>query len=279
MEYHEFRQKYEQMHPASVPVLEEEIGIYPDWLEKVVGIMFICASLLSGVHTVPTVRGGMDISFWGGHIVNIVSLSSFVAIELVFFVAAYAMMRKAQWHVLATLVAAFIVAMVANLQQNFLAYQAGDSGTIIVAVTLGIGAPLIAFMAGKMFVDIHRARRMVGIDAKRNYDTAKKAWDAEINHEWDKYLKAEKKAARVSDPRPTTVQQVSDFGQSEGASERVRNFFVKRPDALLDDKLGVRGIAKHLNVGHQTVSTVRNQMRSEMSKNGHSVPTNGHHDD
>ena len=269
MEYGEFREHYEEMNPASIPRLEEELSIYPDWLEKVVGLMFVCASLLSGVHTVPTVRGGMSVSFWGEHIVNVISLGSFIAIELVFFIAAYAMMRKAQWHVLVTLIVAFIVAMVSNLQQNFIAYQAGDVGTIIVAVTLGIGAPLMAFMAGKMFVDIHRARRMVGMDAKRQFDAAKREWDAEIKSEWDKYQKAEKKAAKASNPRPTTVQEVSEIGHTEGASERVRKFFEKRPDAVLDEKLGVRGIAKHLNVGHQTVSTVRNQMRSEMSKNGH----------
>lgn len=209
MEYSEFRQTYELQHPASVPRLTEEIGIYPDWLEKVVGVMFVCASLLSGIHTVPAVRGGMTSGFWPQPIIDIVSMLSFVAIELVFFVAAYALMRKRQWHVLITLGAAFIVAMVANLKENIMAYQAGDPGTIIVAVTLGIGAPLIAFMAGKLFVDIHRARRSVGVEARRNYELACIQWDKEINKAWEKEQKSGNTTRRATSREIHEISQTS----------------------------------------------------------------------
>lgn len=261
MDYEEFRKQYEIQHPASVPRFEEAMGIYPDWLEKVVGAMFFCASLLSGVHTVPAVRGGMTNEFWPQPIVDTVSMLSFVAIELVFFVAAYALMRKRQWHVIITLISAFIVAMVANLQQNILAYQAGDPGTIIVAVTLGIGAPLIAFMAGKMFVDIYRARRTVNIEARKNFETACKAWDDEIMDAFKAAERAEKRASK-------RLSRVSNGQQGRGteqasrrsdASQIVRDHFAENPGDL---NLSPRQLAQLLDVGKSTVHNVQRELRS-----------------
>jgi len=241
MDYSEFRKQYEEQHPASVPVLNEEVSIYPDWLERIVGAMFVCASLLSGVHTIPAVRGGMNTQFWPALFVDLVSITSFVAIELVFFVAAYALMRRFQWHVGLTLAIAFIVAMVANLQQNIVAYQAGDPGTIIVAVTLGIGAPLIAFMAGKMFVDIHKARRFTGSEANKRYENEKVKWDKIILREFNKngtsrvFMKShEANKPRVKlheiareihekgDANLSTAEMMEKYGISEGSTTNVR---------------------------------------------------------
>lgn len=176
----EFLWEYEERHRASVPVLEEEENIYPWWLEYVVAVMFIAGSMLSGVHTVPAVRAGMDTNFWPQVVVDAVALASYVAVELVFFIGAYALMRKNDWYVLFTLFAAFVVAMVSNIDQNVTAYQSGDPGKVIVAVLLGIGAPFIAFMAGKMFVNIHRSRRQLGIEAKRRYKEERIAFEERV---------------------------------------------------------------------------------------------------
>lgn len=272
MDYEEFRHQYEIQHPASVPQMEAEISIYPDWLEKVVGVMFVSASLLSGIHTVPAVRGGMTSGFWPQQVIDFVSMLSFVAIELVFFVAAYALMRKRQWHVVITLLAAFVVAMVANLKENVQAYQAGDPGTIIVAVTLGIGAPLIAFMAGKMFVDIHRARRSVGTETRRNYDAARVSWDKEINRAWEKYQKSatHNQQTTVSDRLSTqTDNRQSGYGYNRNASavDIALAYLKDNPDAI---KLSARAFGDAVGIGKDSALKAQ-KMYAENRHNG-----NGH---
>lgn len=202
MDHNEFRKFYEETHPASIPKLKAELSIYPGWLQWVVLLMFVCAALLSGIHTIPTVRGGMSLDEWGWEIVNVVSFGAFVAVELVFLVAAYALMRKFSWLAVLALAAAFTVAMVANLQQNLEAYRASDPGTITVAVTLGIGAPLIAFLGGKMFVDIHKARRSLGGEAQKRLDKEEKDWDATIHREWKKHQKESSKVSPVREISP-----------------------------------------------------------------------------
>lgn len=260
MSYEEFRQQYELQHPASVPRPEQGIGIYPDWLEKVVATMFACASMLSGVHTVPAVRGGMTGDFWPQWIIDVVSLTSFVAIELVFFVAAYASMRKRQWHVSITLIAAFVVAMVANLQQNILAYRAGDPGTITVAITLGIGAPLIAFMAGKMFVDIHRARRSIDIESRREYEKACLKWDREILKGWEKVSSSSVRAVRTDADNGQMSGQ--GYNRTSDAKERVKAYLQANPEGF---ERSVRALADELGVGKSTVADARR----EFNRNGH----------
>ena len=283
--YEDFRADYEKRHPASVPKLKPELDVYPPWLERIVGLMFICASLLSGVHTVPAVRNGMDTGFWGIHIINAIALTSYIAIELVFFVAAYALMRRPKpgvlanlaqnWHIYLTLLAAFIVAMVANLNENNKAYASQDVGTIIVAAVLGVGAPFIAFMAGKMFVDIHRARRSIGVAAQEVYEKAMVAWDKLIDREYRKELS-----------NPSTVQYSSN-GQSNGQTgEGFRPSasilgHTKRPDAsaivqqyLAENEQDIdrdaRELARMLGVGKSTVNNVQRAMRShKYSQNGH----------
>lgn len=258
MDYEDFRKQYEVQHPASIPRFEEELSIYPNWLEKVVGFMFFCASLLSGVHTVPAVRDGMTTDFWPQPFIDGVSMLSFVAIELVFFVAAYALMRKRQWHVMITLGIAFIVAMVANLKENISAYQAGDPGTITVAVVLGIGAPLIAFMAGKMFVDIHRARRSVGTEARRSYEEALKAWDTTINREWSKYQKSQEELAS----RPVS-REVHE--NSRGNKPRVKLHEVAREIRENgDESLTSAEMMERYNISLGSTTKVR-----QMLQNGH----------
>jgi len=83
MDYAEFRKQYQERYPASVPVLEPAMREYPRWLSWIVLVMFISAALLSGVHTVPTVRRGIETDdLISARVRDAASMSAFVAFAM-----------------------------------------------------------------------------------------------------------------------------------------------------------------------------------------------------
>jgi len=191
MEYHEFRQQYEQQHPASVPRMETEMNEYPAWVRYAVLLTFVCAALVSGVHTVPTVWKSIEVgTIITEGIRNIISLASLVAVELAILLSAYLMAKGVKLAYFVTFIAS-AVAIMANLYSVVTAFSAdnAESGALIVAIVLGIGAPLIALFTGKMFVDIHRADRIQDARSRKAFRDASIKWDKEVGSAFKKYQK------------------------------------------------------------------------------------------
>jgi hypothetical protein len=285
MDYQEFRKQYEEQHPASVPVRPEQVrSEYPGWLRGAVLLMFVCAALLSGVHTVPTVHAGIETNGVIAPLVrDLVSLASFVAVELAIFVAAYASLRGSKRTVTAMLIVTFTIALVSNVQSVLKALAAnGDVWVTAVGIILGIGAPLIAFMSGEMFVHMHAAVTTATADADATFREQMKAFDAVVLREFRKQMD-KPSTVQVSKERPMDVsigQEVSPSKSTLGhtkvpdASKRVAEFYAQDAKAIWDETLGVRKVAAQLGVGRQTVSNVRQTLRDQARQtNGHGEPS------
>lgn len=208
MDYQTFRQAFEEQHPASIPVYEEEVGEYPDWVRHAVLVTFVAAALVSGVHTVPTVWKGIET----GPIItdavrNIAALAALAMVEFAILLSAY-LMAKGSRLAYAAMALAGLAAVTANLFSVVTAYQkSADGGAILVAVLMGIAAPLIALLMGKMFVDMHRAARVQQARAKRVYKDAQIAWDAAVEIAWKAFQKGEKRESsrtfmKSGEPKP-----------------------------------------------------------------------------
>lgn len=275
MDFKTFRQRYEERHPASVPVKEPELSPYPWWLQWAVLLMFVCSALLSGVHTVPVVRAGIPITIEPG-IADVVSLTAFVSVELAILLSAYAMIGGGGLVVTLVLMLATGTALVANIYSVLKAYQdaqltSGDDGTLVVAIIVGIVAPGIAFLSGKLFVNMQRAARTVGQRTNAAYAEARRAWDTRINTAWEAYEKTAANSSRTGE-NTQTVANVSPNGRSQPspAELQVVSFLRTNPDALQWSR---QELANAVGVAKSTASNGARwaQMRPELmnGKNHH----------
>lgn len=277
MDFKEFRARYEERHPASVPVLTPELSPYPAWLKYAVLLMFVCSALLSGVHTVPVVRAGIPTTIDSG-IADIVSLTAFVSVELAILLSAYAMVGGGGLVVTLVLLLATGTALVANIYSVLKAYQdaqltSGDDGTLIVAIIVGIVAPGIAFLSGKLFVNMQRAARTVDQRTKAAFTSARQAWDLKINAAWEAYEKTTANSSRTEETTQASAN-VSPNGrdQPSPAEKQVIAFLRTNPDALHWSR---QQLANAAGVAKSTASNGARwvQMRPELmnGKNNHSV--------
>jgi len=277
--FSQYREFYEAQHPASVPRLEmyEEVSDTPAWLPKATAAMFVSASLLSGVHTVSTVYRLMEVtnSLLPPFVYIAVALFSFVSVELALLLSAYLIVRE-KWWGYAILIVVFLFAMTANLDSVSRALgtsgKAATFGEIAVAVIMGIGAPLMALMAGKVYVQINRSERILAKRNKDSYQTALEKFDAEVIKAFNKAYPGMKSSISVS--RPQAVQLSN--GQSNGqnmlpAASSLGH--TKRPDATQvvqrhlaenpqDIEREARDLALFLGVGKSTVNNVQRHIRS-----------------
>lgn len=283
MDYGEYREQYEERHRASVPVKKQAVSEYPMWLYWGVFFMFVCAAVLSGVHTIPTVYRTIEV---GGLITPLVrdlaALSSFVAVELAIFVSYYATIRGSKWSVWLVLVTSFTVAIVSNLQSvsRALAGDASGVDTIIVVLALGVGMPMIALMAGKLFADMHKSQRMAMLRADQEYIEACRQFDAAVLEAFNAFEKKSDRRLSASVRPLSTVsgQADTDNGHATGhgytkrtdARDIVRRYLQENPGA---ENSSVRDLAGRLNVGKTTVADVLQEFRGRTE-----LATNGHHE-
>lgn len=277
MIYEEFRQQYEKQHPASVPVFETEVNEYPNWLKWAVLAMFVSASLVSGVHTVPTVWDTIEAVKVAPAVRDVIALASFFAVELAILLSAYLMVKGQRLFGTVILAVTFTVAMTANVQSVVKAFAAnGDLWSTVVAVIMGIGAPLICLMAGKMFVNLHRADRVVDARARQRYRELCQSWDKEIEREWKRYQKDTSKS-----PAPSAVHLSNGLSIGQGwtvdtqpaastighrkvpnASEIAREYFERHPDQL---DTPARNLEPVIGVGKSTINNVQNELRGQLT--------------
>lgn len=285
LSYEEFRSQYEKQHPASVPVAPKEVrSEYPRWLRGVVLAMFICAAMLSGVHTVPTVYAGIEDDGVVAPIVRAgVALASFVAVELAIFVAAYARLKASGKLVTAMLIVTFSIALVSNIQSVLKALGAnGEIGVTIVGVVLGVGAPLIALMSGEMFVHMHSASTKADTEAEAVYRDERKQFDATVLSAYRKYEKdmnsrvlsaqTDKRTDTQDTPRLTgsdlsdqtpdrqTRPASSGYDRTPDGQRKVMEWLdihpddVRKPSRDIADLMAAAGV----RVGHDTANKGRN---------------------
>lgn len=194
MEYDEFRQRYEKMHKASVPVEETYMGEYPEWVTLAVGAMFITAAFFSGVHTVPIAHEAIDaLKVWEGFRV-IGGLSAFIFVEMGVLVSAYMLVKRWSLVMIVILIITIFVAMGANLYSVSKAFAANttmDDFTKALTILFGGVAPLIAALAGGVFVWLHQSDRVADARAKARFKEQKIAWDKEIEKAYKKLYPVE----------------------------------------------------------------------------------------
>jgi hypothetical protein len=290
-EYAEFRKQYEEQHPASVPRLEFEMSDYPRWVQWAVGVMFIAAALASGVHTVPTAYKTIESIYVAEWVRQISGISAFMFVELGILISAYILFKNWSLLVLVISIVCIGIAMVANLYSVTLALQTDvDNGAVFVAIFFGIGAPLVAALSGKVYVNVHRADRIVDVRARTKYKEDAVAWDSEIERAWKVYQKhqsrgqsdAGRTAARLSavlsDRTDTGQTTRSPYGHNRtpDGQQRVIEYLNINPDHV---KMSSRELAKLTGVGHDTANKGRNSWqlqqavrvpdRTLMSANGH----------
>lgn len=264
--YIAFRKQYEARHPASIPRRRRVLSDYPGWLRAATFVMFFCSALLSGVHTVPVVRAGIPASV-PPQIADVVAATAFVSVEIAILLSSYAMLGGGGVFVAGVLGLATLTALTANVYSVVRAYQdstGSDPGTLVVAVITGVVAPGIAFLSGKMYVQMGRADRQERERAEAEYRRACQDWDVRIEREWARYQRQGhvRNTVRSDSGRPIGVR---DAVRSDGnldtprmtgqrAADIVREYLDAHPDAA---SLSVRDLAERLGVGKSTVAAVR----------------------
>jgi len=281
--YLEFRRQFEIQHPASVPRRRKKTKReYPRIIEIAVFIMFACAALLSGVHTVPTVYGGIDKELTSEEVRQIASLCSFIAIEFAIFMAAYLLekQKKIAWAVLCM---TFLVATISNINSVSKALAQDDMWSKIITLALGIGAPFIALMSGKLYIVISESNRNHSERADSDYERIAVAFDISVLEAYEKYQqRTARLSGRLSAPRLTdgqdsgrtdrTADELADrrhatgqgYSKKPDAKQAVREYLSLHPENLQGN---VRQIAELLNVGKSTVSEVQQELRKRTADN------------
>lgn len=269
MNYDEFREQYEKQHPASVPRLQEMSSEYPWWLSPLALLMFLAASLVSGVHTVSTMRATMQASLVATeNIKDLISLSAFFGFEIALFVSVFSWIRQQhRWLSYLATAVVFIVILLANIQdiQNS-AQQAAIAGIIVLGI--GIGTPLVALVSGKLFVDIYHSNRRIDIRAQERYQEALKQWDAIINREYSKASKSMEPSNDSSEFHSNRSNGIPALGHSKtgNAMELAMEYYQGSPEAVGRDP---RDVADELGIGKSTAYKARSEFLNQSIQNGH----------
>lgn len=273
LDYLEFRSQYEIQHPASVPQMEYDVHEYQAWVRVAVLITFVCAAAVSGIHTVPTVWQSIEVNEIVTETMRtVVSYASLAAIELAILLSAYLMAKGVRLAYFVMFIAS-TVAVLANLYSVIRAFNAGgEIGALIVAIALGIGAPMIALFSGKMFVDIHRADRIQDARARKAFKEASVEWDKEIEKAYKAYLKGASKG-RVSSAVDNRLSIQTDnrqsgagYGRVSSAVDIALDYLQNNPEAA---NLSVRDLGTVAGVGKDSAAKARSQYLSENGNGSH----------
>jgi len=279
MDYQEFRSQYEVQHPSSVPVLRYEMSVFPRWVRWAVMAMFASAAIISGVHTVPTVYATIEASKVAPWVHQAAALASFVAVELAILLSAY-LLKHNPWLGWMLLIITSVVASIANLQSSLSAMNGKDGWTQLVAVTVGIAAPLIVLASGKLLVNIFNGERSVNGRAEERFRDECRTFDAEVLSAFEKFSKSKKASvmlptmsASVQPQLPSASAQLSvadtrthghgqGYGRTTDAREQVRTYLAEHPAAIT---MSSRQLADLLGVGKTIVAEELKAVRQTQS--------------
>lgn len=199
--FDQFRAEWLSMRPSRIPVRSEPRRNYPAWFGKATIVMFVCAAIISGVHTVPAIYAGIEISV--PQFVRVVAaLSSFGAIELSIFIASYSLSGRRKSALMGlTLVFSLLLAIVTNTQSNLLAADGLDvridaNFLHFVSVLMGALIPSLAATAGKAFVNVHLDEQRANAEVDAELSAANIRLDEEIAGYYAEYVRDETAKAR-----------------------------------------------------------------------------------
>ncbi len=197
MNYNEFRKAYELSHKASIPTKRVAME-YPALLTWAVLAMFLCAALLSGVHTAPTAYETIEAGKVSEGVRQAAALATFGFVELGILVSSYLLFKRSsnEWFALSVLVMCSFIAMAANLYSVSKALKSDDFGSVIVGVAIGIGAPLIAALTGKVFVNLHHSNEQSKSRSQDSYNTAMRTFEESILNAYEEYCLKQAETAR-----------------------------------------------------------------------------------
>lgn len=286
MDYSEFRAQYEAQHPASVPVLRYEASMYPAWVKWAVLAMFMAAALISGVHTVPTVYETIEASKVAPQIHEIAALASFVAVELAILLSAYLLLYN-PWLGWTLLLTTAFVAAIANLQSSMSALSGKDDWTRLVAVVMGLAAPLIVLASGKLLVSIFKTERTIDGRAEERFRAECKDFDAVVLVAYEKHSRSKRSHEKmivqsvqsvhslnslnepVNEPvneqgqLPYTVNSSSGYTKRMDARTIISRYFNEHPEDLntrLDELVERIEQQTGVKVGRTSVHNIRTEL-------------------
>lgn len=274
--FEQFRKEYMQKHPASIPrrgwSMEERE--YPGWLTWVVLAMFICAAILSGVHTAPTAYDLIEKEKVLEWIRQVAGLSAFGFIELGILVSGYVLFKRGSNEVfaLAVLIFCIVIAIAANLFSVSRALESNDFGSVSVGVLIGIGAPVIAALTGKVFVNLYRADEQHKRRAEQHFQNVSEAFDAAINEQWEEHQRQRAERVQieldrehkrlVSEQRKqlpaTTEKAPAKTGKKQSAPDKEQVLEYLRQTE--NEQKSIRVAALELGVSPTMVHTLRKQL-------------------
>lgn len=269
MDYDVFRKQYEKMHSFSIPQLGDYLT-YPVWFPRALLLMFITSAALSGVHTVPTVYNGIESVSWPDAVRFFAAFLALISIELALLLSAYAQLFGLTWLARGSTSVAFLIAVISNLHSVQKAITTSEVITVIqvagvgmdipllVTAMFGVGMPMLALLAGKMYVGQYQRLRV----AQQKLREALKAWEKEIEQAWKAYQRKAKKASKPVQ----SVQLDGSRGYVKDASERARQHLIEHEE---DRELRPSVLAKKLGIGRSTAYKVM----GEFQANGHGTYT------
>lgn len=267
----QYREAWIIRHRAWIPDKNNFNAVhkYGRWITFFVLSVFLAAGSISAVHTIPTVYNTIpDTDFIPKIVRIIVSLSAFIAIEGSLFLSAY-IMDSMPWMAWTVLGVGFGIAIVANTFSiiGILGKDKVDIGVVIVGGALGFGAPLIALLMGKMYVDIIKTTKTEDDQAVQEYTQACKDMDNQILSDYTKAV--QKHESKVSKSIPNGNGNTGDSipnGNSNGkrksnAGSIVAQYLEEHPDHL---GMGVSELVVHLGIGKSTVYNMLKDYKGEI---------------
>lgn len=278
MEFDEFREQFIRMHPGGAPRAPEGVKA-GRWLRLGIAAMFVCSAGISGVHTVPTIYTTIEGAHVAEWVRQIVSAGSFVAVELGILIMGYD--RDARtWSNRLMMGLGLAVAITANVVSISRAISTQSLPDLVVALILGVFAPLMALLSGEKFRSQREEVEKENERQREAYKAELVAWDGRIVRGWEKYqssLSRPSKAIPMEIPleneRRNSIPSESTLGHRKApdASERVESYLSEHPEALHLDGLE---LARVVGVGKSTAYAVLKEWKQKApATNG-----NGNHE-
>lgn len=291
MDFEEFREQYELMHPGEKPLPPERVQ-EGSWMRLGIGAMFICSAAISGVHTIPTIYSTVEGALVDEWIRRVSSIGSFFAVEMGILLTGYGISAN-PWVNRGAGGLAITVAVVCNIISVAKAFNSGTPGDIAVSLILGVFAPVMALLAGKAFegqrerleVEIERRRAVHKAEVQTWNEQLAEAFRAEERRQERRTLRLQASAepVRPDNTADTSVRADvrSDGAQKSGhgydrtadAMTKATEWFNANPDEAR--RLSVRALEQLIGVSKTTISDARRTWL-EQQQLAAVAPTNGH---
>lgn len=257
MDYSEFRQQYEQMHPASIPERVPIASEFPRWLPPVSVGMFLASAFVSGLHTASAVHSTLTYTWTAvQQFKDIAAVASFFGFELLLLLSMFAWLRS-RGRRLAYITTAVVFGVVLLTNVSDVARSA--STDLLGALTifgLGLGTPLVVLLSGKLLMDTYHSGRLAAQREEEAYRAQCIAWDKTIAAAWKA---SQRGVSKVSD-------EVS--GQPDSSTQVDRALSYLRQASDVSD-LSVRKLSDRANVGRDAAWRALQLWREQTPSNGH----------